>query len=157
MTRTTLISTLASLAILAASAASAQAQAPSAQTVVVQTANLTVTFSGITQAKGAIMMAMFDSQAAYEGDDAKPVQAVVIPVTGSSVSAAFQGLAPGSYAIKLYHDVNGDGKMGSNPFGMPTEPYAFSNNAKGNMGPAKWAAAAFSVVAGANTQSITID
>ena len=157
MTRTALISTLASLAILAASAASAQAQAPSAQTVAVQAANLTVTFSGITQAKGAIMMAMFDSQAAYEGDDAKPVQAVVIPVTGSSVSAAFQGLAPGSYAIKLYHDVNGDGKMGSNPFGMPTEPYAFSNNAKGNMGPAKWAAAAFSLVAGANTQSITID
>ena len=73
MTRTTLISTLASLSILAATAASAQSQAPSAQTVAVQTANLTVTFSGITQAKGAIMMAMFDSQAAYEGDDAKPV------------------------------------------------------------------------------------
>ena len=78
------------------------------------------------------------------------------PVSGETASH-FKDLAPGRYAIKAFHDVNGDGKMATNPFGMPTEPFAFSNNAHGNMGPAKWADAAFEVKAGANTQTIDID
>ncbi len=41
--------------------------------------------------------------------------------------------------------MNGNGKMDTNPFGMPVEPYAFSNNAVGNMGPAKWDRARFEV------------
>ena len=38
--------------------------------------------------------------------------------------------------------------------GMPVEPFAFSNNAVGNMGPAKWEAAAFEI-AGPTVQTIT--
>ena len=148
MNRTSLVSTLAGLMILAAGAASAREA---------KTANLAVTFTGITKTTGAIMMAMFDSQAAYEGDDAKPIRVAVVPAGSAEVSTAFEGLAPGHYAIKLYHDVNGDGKMNTNPFGMPTEPYAFSNNAKGNMGPAKWPDAMFNLDIGENKQSITID
>ena len=73
------------------------------------------------------------------------------------ITTTFTGLVPGRYAIKAFHDVNGDGKMGSNPFGMPTEPFAFSNNAHGVMGPAKWDAAAFEVKAGDNSHTIAID
>ena len=57
--------------------------------------------------------------------------------------------------MKAFHDVNGNGRMDSNPFGMQTEPYAFSNDAKGQRGPAAWADAAFTVTAGDNAQSIT--
>ena len=38
-----------------------------------------------------------------------------------------------------------DGEMNLNPFGIPSEPYAFSNNAVGNMGPASWERARFAV------------
>ena len=75
---------------------------------------------------------------------------------GTTADASFPGLAPGRYAIKAFHDVDGDGKMATNPFGMPTEPYAFSNDAVGNAGPAKWAAASFDVDAKALTHTITI-
>ena len=57
--------------------------------------------------------------------------------------------------MKAFHDVNGDGEMNTNPFGMPIEPYAFSNNAVGNMGPARWSAAHFAV-SGETTQTISI-
>ena len=30
----------------------------------------------------------------------------------------------------LYHDENGDGKMNRNFFGIPKEPFGFSNNVK---------------------------
>ena len=57
--------------------------------------------------------------------------------------------------MKAFHDVNGDGQMNTNPFGIPIEPYAFSNNAVGNMGPARWSAARFPV-SGETAQTITI-
>ena len=63
----------------------------------------------------------------------------------------------GEYAVKLYHDVNGDGEMNTNPFGMPVEPFAFSNDAKGRFGPAKWDAAKFTVGADAVTHTITMN
>ena len=45
--------------------------------------------------------------------------------------------------------------MDLNPFGIPTEPYAFSNNAIGNMGPARWGQARFTVT-GATAQTIRL-
>lgn len=117
---------------------------------------LTVTFQNLKAKTGAIMLSLTASEDAY-ADKAPATAQAMIPAVGETVSTTFKGLAPGRYAIKAFHDVNGDGKMGANPFGMPTEPFAFSNNAHGNMGPAKWADAGFEVKAGANTQTIDID
>ena len=121
-----------------------------------ETAELTVTFQGLKTQTGSVMMSLVGSEDAYAGK-AAPAGQAAIPATGETASTTFKGLAPGRYAVKAFHDVNGDGKMGANPFGMPTEPFAFSNDAHGNMGPAKWADASFEVKAGANTQTITID
>lgn len=120
------------------------------------TGDLTVTFQGLKARTGSVMMTLAGSEDAY-GDKASGAGQAMIAATGETASATFKGLAPGRYAVKAFHDVNGDGKMGANPFGMPTEPFAFSNNAHGNMGPAKWADASFEVTAGANTQTIDID
>ncbi|WP_309645725.1 DUF2141 domain-containing protein [Phenylobacterium sp.] len=116
---------------------------------------LTVAFEGIKDQKGAIMVAVYDSEAAYDGG--KPASATAIPATAARVETKIAGLAPGRYAIKAFHDLNGDGKMGTNPFGMPIEPFAFSNNAVGTMGPAKWSAAAFTVEGDATVHAMTID
>jgi len=67
----------------------------------------------------------------------------------------FEDLPAGDYAMKAFHDVDGDGRMATNPFGMPTEPFAFSNNAVGNMGPAGWDRAHFSA-AGSVAQTINL-
>ena len=44
-------------------------------------------------------------------------------------------LDPGRYAIILFHDENGNGKLDKNALGVPTEPYGFSNNVPGFLGP----------------------
>ncbi len=80
----------------------------------------------------------------------------MITADKAEVSTALEGLAPGHYAIKAFHDLDGDMKMSTNPYGMPIEPFAFSNNAVGNMGPAKWADAKFEVKPGANVHAIVI-
>jgi len=123
-------------------------------TPVANAADLTVNVENIAQTKGTIMLGLFD-QATYNGDGA--VNGASLKVEGTSVTAEFEGLEPGEYAVRLYHDVNDDGEMNTNPFGMPTEPYAFSNDAKGRFGPAKWDAAKFVVEADGTTHTITMN
>lgn len=119
-----------------------------------QPALLEIGFSGITEPTGAIMLAVYDSEAAYNGG--QPVRAVRLAVSSAAAKTQFERLPAGRYAIKAFHDVDGDGKMSVNPYGMPIEPFAFSNNAKGSMGPATWTQAAFDIVSGATVQAITI-
>jgi uncharacterized protein (DUF2141 family) len=118
-------------------------------------AKLDIAFTGIETKQGVIMIALFASEDAYNGKGA-PTKVTGVPATASDVKAAFDGLPAGKYAMKIFHDIDGNGQMSVNPMGMPIEPFAFSNNAVGEMGPAGWAAAAFDVKAGANSQSITI-
>jgi uncharacterized protein (DUF2141 family) len=101
---------------------------------------------------GAVMVALFD-EAAYDGD--QPTRAARIDIAAGERTVTFEGLPVGEYAVRAFHDLNGNGRMDTNPFGMPTEPYAFSNNARGNMGPASWDRAKFTVD-GVTAQTISI-
>lgn len=101
---------------------------------------------------GAIMVALHDGTT-YAGGE--PLRAARIDVAAGQRTVTFEGLAAGDYGVKAYHDVNGNGRMDTNPFGMPTEPFAFSNNAVGNLGPAAWERARFEV-AGETSQTIEI-
>ncbi|CAL1690294.1 hypothetical protein MMB232_00416 [Brevundimonas subvibrioides] len=101
---------------------------------------------------GAVMVALYD-ETTYGGG--QPVRAARIDVAAGERTVTFDGLPDGDYGVKAFHDVNGNGRMDTNPFGMPTEPFAFSNNAVGNMGPAGWDRAHFAV-SGATVQTISI-
>jgi len=62
---------------------------------------------------------------------------------GDSVSVTFPAFPYGTYAIKVFQDLNGDGKMKTGFFGAPEEPWGFSNDATGIMGPADFSDAKF--------------
>ena len=117
-------------------------------------ADLDLRFTGIEAPTGAIMAVVFANEADYTAG--KPVRAVMIPVTNGAAAQVVAGLAPGRYAIKAFHDIDGNGQMGVNPFGQPVEPFAFSNDAPGNMGPASWSAAAFDLADAGTVQTIVI-
>ncbi len=159
--RTPLLSTLltaAGIALGGCVVTIGAAATAAAQTTVEQPAaatGLTVRFEGIETPTGQIMLSVFDNAAAHD-QGGKPVRAAIVPVEGAAATAVFEGLAPGDYAVKAFHDVDGDGKMATNPFGMPLEPFAFSNNAKAEGGPPRWDSARFSVAAGDNAVIITI-
>ncbi len=126
-----------------------------AQTAATAPTTLTVNFTVTDVPTGQIMMNLYDNEAAHDGDG-KPVRQAAVPVKDGKAVAQFDGLAPGRYAIKAFHDIDGDGKMGMTPFGMPTEPFAFSNNAQPQGGPAPWSASNFAVDGAAAATQITI-
>ena len=114
-------------------------------------ASLSLTFETGSDT-GTVMVALYDA-ATYNGG--QPVRVAQVNVAAGQHSVSFEGLPAGEYGVRAFHDLNGDGRMNTNPFGMPTEPYAFSNNAVGNMGPASWDRAKFAVD-GATAQTISI-
>ncbi|WP_427790410.1 DUF2141 domain-containing protein [Brevundimonas diminuta] len=142
------------LAVAAVLALSAPAAAHPSEQPSEQASGHRLTFTFETgAATGAVMVALYDNEAAYEGGAAS--RAARVDVTSGEHAAVFEGLPDGAYGMKAFHDVNGNGKLDVNPFGLPTEPIAFSNNAVGNMGPARWDRARFEV-SGATAQTIRI-
>ena len=120
-----------------------------------QAAELRLSFEDVKTLKGAVLVALYDSEAAY--DAGKPVASEMIPVTGATATTTIKGLKPGRYAFKAFHDLDGDFKMATNPFGMPTEPYAFSNGAKPDGGPPAWSKTVFDVAEPGAMQAVHID
>lgn len=94
-------------------------------------ADLTINVDGVASADGQVMVAVFDSADTFL---AKPVRAAAAPANQGTVQLQVAGLPAGDYALAVYHDANGNGKLDRNSVGMPTEDYAFSNNAFGKRG-----------------------
>lgn len=49
------------------------------------------------------------------------------------------------FAVAIYQDLNSDGQLNRNRYGIPMEPYAFSNNVKGTRGPPSFSQAVVEV------------
>jgi uncharacterized protein (DUF2141 family) len=65
----------------------------------------------------------------------------------AKVVLVYRNLPAGKYAVSVFHDENGNGKLDANLVGMPTEPYGFSRDARGLVGPPSFADAAFDLQA----------
>ena len=98
-----------------------------AATAGAQAAELTVVLQDVRAQTGLIKVALVDSQAGWDGK-AAPVQATGAPPSGEQATFVFKDLKPGTYAVLITHDENGNGQLDTNMMGMPVEGYGFSNN-----------------------------
>ena len=121
-------------------------------------AQLTVTVTGLS-GPGEIHLAVYDDPKVFEGDTGDSggprdgIIAGAIEPAGPEPFLTTFALPPGTYALGLFHDLNGNGVLDKNLFGIPKEPYGFSKNARGRLGPPSFEDAAISVT---GDQSITI-
>ena len=115
-----------------------------------QAGELTVVVSGVTKAEGQVMVALFNDPAGFPRG--KVLNGQMTPAKPGQVEVVFKDLAPGSYAVSAYQDLNGNQRLDANMVGMPTEPFGFSRDAKGQFGPPKFDDAAIKV--GAEAQRI---
>jgi uncharacterized protein (DUF2141 family) len=61
------------------------------------------------------------------------------------VEVKFTNIAPGRYAVMVYHDENADKRLNRSLIGIPTEGAGFSRNAVGRAGPPRFSDAAVNV------------
>jgi uncharacterized protein (DUF2141 family) len=92
-------------------------------------ADLTVTVEGIRNDHGRVYVTLFNSASTWlDGDHS--VQDQSIPAHSGPVSVTFHNVAPGRYAAVTFHDENGNTVMDYDVIGLPTEGFAFSNQAR---------------------------
>jgi uncharacterized protein (DUF2141 family) len=77
------------------------------------------------------------------------------PASAGSVLLRFDGLAPGRYAVAVFHDEDGNGRLALSARGWPSEGFAFSNDAIGRSGVPDFQAASFELRPG-QRQSATM-
>lgn len=119
---------------------------------------LHVVIEGIKNAKGQVKVGLektaeeFDQgplhEARYRGE--------TVASKEGRIEVRFRDVPYGTYAIKSFHDEDGNGQLNTNFMGIPTEDYGFSNNARGTMGPAKFQDARFELDATEKTITIRL-
>jgi uncharacterized protein (DUF2141 family) len=104
---------------------------------------LTVTITGIQNNSGKLMAEVYNSKGKFLKSAYKTTST---SIKSNTATVIFSDLPKSEYTVMVYHDENNNGKLDKNFIGMPKEPVACSNNAKGFMGPPKYEAAKFSLV-----------
>src|SRR5690606_29746871 len=90
---------------------------------------VTVRIENLNLKKGDIYIAWYNNPAGF----GKPEHNYLSKVEGvegvQSWEYTFKNIPEGQYAIAVFFDTDGNGKLSTNFMGVPSEKYAFSNNA----------------------------
>ncbi|PHQ61172.1 MAG: hypothetical protein COC10_12515 [Sphingobium sp.] len=109
---------------------------------------------GLRSAKGQILVCITRS-AAYFPDCSHDPDKRHFAVPASDGPVVLGQLAPGSYAIAIIHDENGNGKLDTFA-GIPREGVGFSRNPAIRFGAPSFHSASFAVTGGAVEQDIRL-
>lgn len=116
---------------------------------------VTVVATGLRNDKGQVVCALFASDKHFP-DGEHALKGDIVKVASRRGTCRFAGVAPGTYAVALFHDENSD-KVLNTFLGIPREGFGFSRNAPpSTFGPPKFAAAAFRVVKGDYTLAVSM-
>ena len=118
--------------------------------------SLTLVVPGLASDEGKVIIALFDSAEGFEEESAFVRSAFVEPENRGAVWT-FGDLPFGEYAVRLFHDENGNEKLDTNWMGIPKEPYGFSNDARGKFGPPGYEAAKFRFDSDGLTLQVTLE
>lgn len=83
----------------------------------------TVEVENVRPQQGVLMLAAYGSADTF---GKKPLAALRVPAGEAVMRVQFCGLSGTEVALMLFQDLDGDGKMGRNLMGMPTEPWGSS-------------------------------
>jgi 4,4'-diapolycopenoate synthase len=117
--------------------------------------HLTVDVRLAPDAHGELAYLVFDSPSGFPADREKAIRHGFLPISASAKQMHIDtDLPPGTYAVSVYEDLNGNHKLDRNIVGIPREPVGVSNNPPARMGPPRFEECSFRV--GAVTQTISI-
>jgi uncharacterized protein (DUF2141 family) len=117
--------------------------------------SLDLSISGLRNAKGNVLICLTTNPKGFPDCKADTTARKIKVAAGQAAHIHVTDLPPGTYAISLIHDENGNNKMDTMMM-MPREGFGFSRDPKIRFGPPKFAAAQFAVGAGANGLTVRV-
>lgn len=95
-----------------------------------KTGNLVLQIKNVDAAEGTLRVAVYEGEQNFLKTGKELITTSRIVKSKKDQQVILSEVPFGKYAIAIYHDVNDNGKLDKNYLGIPTEPYAFSNNPK---------------------------
>ena len=105
--------------------------------------------------EGRLAIAVYGDAESFR-QNRNPVRTLMVDRSGPVTRTNLQGLGPGRYVIAVFQDLDGNGTLSTGAFGIPKEPFGFSNDARVRFGPPSFDAAAITVGASGGAQRITL-
>jgi uncharacterized protein (DUF2141 family) len=102
--------------------------------------------AGLKSDAGQVRVAVFAARERWLKDAA---YARILDIESRRCEWLIPDVPYGEYAVAVFHDENGNGRNDRGLFGLPKEPYGFSNNARRKLGAPRWEQAKFAVTSGA--------
>lgn len=102
---------------------------------------ITVTINNITNNNGHVLLSLHTKDTFMKGPGIKNAKS---KIEDGKITATFENVAPGTYAIMALHDENDNNAMDFEDSGMPKESYGMSNNPM-SYGPPQFATAKFEI------------
>lgn len=94
---------------------------------------VTLNVSQTANRNGKLYVAVFNDPGTFP--DKTPFKTAIVPTNGAATVNVKLDLPEGDYAVSLFLDENGNGKLDSNFLGIPKERFGFSNNPRIIAGP----------------------
>jgi uncharacterized protein (DUF2141 family) len=94
-----------------------------------RTSPVTVVVSGLVSTKSAVKLYFYNVRGTFLQHGGYAFMQVVKPGGQSQIQLPVD-LADGEWAVAITQDINDNDKLDKNFLGIPTEPYAFSNNVR---------------------------
>ncbi len=101
-----------------------------------------VEVSNFESNKGAAYIGLYNAENSFLENEYK---GEIVEIKNKKAVLVFKDIPDGTYAVSVFHDEDGNGKLTTGFLGIPKERYGASNNAKGVFGPPKWDNAKFEV------------
>lgn len=118
--------------------------------------SLTVTIDGLRDSNGQVCLSLFRSGKGFPSSDDSALQARCVTLAEATSEITFDRLHPGTYAVAVFHDANGDGIFNTNALGIPKEGFGFSRNPTILAKPPKFSDAAVVIVGSNNNLQIQL-
>lgn len=97
--------------------------------------SIKVEIRGFRSDKGKALIAVFATSKGFPNRPAHALRRIEVPIVKRTARAVFPDLPPGTYAVAVLHDEDGDRAMRTGLFGIPKEGYGVSRDARGTFGP----------------------
>jgi uncharacterized protein (DUF2141 family) len=114
-----------------------------------------VTVTGFQGEKGQALVALFLSAKGWPDDQALAFGRAVLPIREGQSVATFEGVPSGPFAVSAFHDEDVDRVLDTGLFGIPSEDYGFSRDARDTFGPPGFESARLDLAPG-ETRQVTI-
>jgi len=125
------------LTLLALGAGAARAE-PGEKSPPDRAGEIAVEVTGFRSDKGTALVAVYASARGFPDQPDRAPFKKAVAIHGRTARTVFRRVPPGTYAVGVLHDEDGDHRMKIGFLGIPKEGYGASRDARGRFGPPRF-------------------